>query len=174
MADTATQAETGRIHDPIHRTSYSFRRDGENLWVDTWFEPGGHLPEHFHPTIEEHWEILEGTAQVKVAGAWRELTPADGPVVVERGVRHELKNTSDRQVHGRTHVIPARNLEDFLTESAWAAREGLYNARNLPTSFRGAMWVAKFAHRFREETVVTSPPPWLQRIVIPPVARLAR
>jgi quercetin dioxygenase-like cupin family protein len=169
-----TETMTEKIHDPIHRSSYSFRREGENLWVDTWLEDGGHLPEHFHPSLEEHWEAIEGTVRVKLAGTWRDLVPEDGPVLVARNVRHELKNTSGRQVHARAEVIPAGRLEEFLTESARAAREGLYNSRNMPTSWRGAVWVADFAQRFRDETVVTSPPPAVQRIVTPLVARFAR
>ena len=169
-----TETITEKIHDPIHRSSYSFRREGENLWVDTWLEDGGHLPEHFHPSLEEHWEAIEGTVRVKLAGTWRDLVPEDGPVLVARNVRHELKNTSGRQVHARAEVIPAGRLEEFLTESARAAREGLYNSRNMPTSWRGAVWVADFAQRFRDETVVTSPPPAVQRIVTPLVARFAR
>ena len=64
-----------RIHDPIHRVSMSFERDGETLWVTTWLEHGGHLPEHFHPTLDERWEVLDGAARVKLDGRWRD---ADG------------------------------------------------------------------------------------------------
>jgi mannose-6-phosphate isomerase-like protein (cupin superfamily) len=169
-----TDAITERVHDPIHRSAYSFRREGDSLWVDTWLEDGGCLPEHFHPSLEEHWETLEGSARVKLDGTWRELVPADGPVLVAPNVRHELRNASGREAHLRCHVIPGGRLEEFLTESARAAREGLYNARNLPTSWRGALWIAGFAHRFRDETVVCSPPPAVQRLVVPLVARLAR
>src|SRR3954468_15824619 len=169
-ADTTT----GNVHDPIHRASYSFEHEGETLWVNTWLEDGGHLPEHFHPSLEEHWEAIEGTVRVKLAGTWRDLVPEDGPVLVARNVRHELKNTSGHEIHARARVIPAGRLEEFLTESARAAREGLYNSRNMPTSWRGAVWVADFAQRFRDETVVTSPPPAVQRIVTPLVARFAR
>jgi mannose-6-phosphate isomerase-like protein (cupin superfamily) len=165
---------TDRVHDPIHRVSYAFSREGENLWVHSWLEDGGHLPEHFHPSLEERWESLEGTARVKLDGVWRDLTPDDGPVVVAPNVRHELRNTSGREARLRTEVIPGAGLEEFLTESARAAREGLYNARNLPTSFRGATWLAAFALRFRHETVMTSPPPAVQRVVLPLVARFAR
>ncbi len=170
---TPTEITDDRIHDPIHRTFYTFRREGENLWVDTWFEDGAHLPEHFHPSLEEHWEIVNGTAQARLDGRWRTLTSSEGPVLVARNVRHELKNTSGRQVHARALVTPAGRLEEFLTESARAAREGVFNARGLPTSLRGAIWVAAFAQRFRDETVVTSPPPALQRIVLPVLARFA-
>ena len=170
MTKTATEA----IRDPIHRVAYSFRREGENLWVYTWLEDGGHLPEHFHPSLEERWEVLEGAIRLKLDGAWRDLVPEDGPVVVARNVRHELENTSGRQAHLRTEVIPAGRLEEFLTETARAAREGLYNSRNLPTSLRGAVWAADLAQRFRDETVMCSPPPAVQRVLTPLVARFAR
>ena len=174
MTETIQAPATDRIHDPIHRVSYSFERDGGNLWVHTWMEHGGHLPEHFHPRQEELWEALEGVARVKLDGTWRELRPEDGPVVVAPNVRHELANTSGRPARLRTEVLPALRLEEFLTESAQAARDGLYNPRNMPTSWRGAVWIAEFAQRFRDETVMTSPPPALQRVVLPLLARFAR
>jgi hypothetical protein len=117
-----------RTDDPIHRVAMAFERDGDSLWVFTWLDNGGHLPEHFHPTLTERWEVLEGSAGVKVDGRWREL----------------------------------------------AAREGLYNARNLPTGLRGAAWVSEFALRFRDETVMCSPPPAVQRLLLPAAARLTR
>jgi quercetin dioxygenase-like cupin family protein len=171
---TTNTAAPERTHDPIHRVSMAFERDGNSLWVLTWMDPAAHLPEHFHPTLEERWEVLEGTAGVKVDGHWHELTAADGPVLVARGVRHALRNTSDAQARLRTEVTPPGQLEEFLTESARAAREGLYNARNLPTSLRGAAWVSDFALRFRHETVMCSPPPALQRVALPLAARLTR
>ena len=89
-------------------------------------------------------------------------------------MRHALKNESGAQAHGLSKVVPGGRLEEFLTEAARAGRDGLYNARNMPTSWRGAIWIAKFAYRYRDETVMCSPPPALQRIVLPPIARLAR
>ena len=166
--------DRGEVEDPVHKVSYSFRREGPELWVYTWLEDGGHLPEHFHPTLEEQWETLDGSARVKLDGTWRDLVPADGPVVVARNARHELKNESGRLAKLRTRVTPAGRLEEFLTESARAAREGLYNARNLPTGWSGATWIAEFALRFRDETVMTSPPPALQRLTLPVLARFAR
>src|ERR1044071_7962531 len=79
----------GEVQDPIHRVSYSFRHDGSDLAVYSCLEDGGHLPEHFHPSLEEHWETVEGSARVKLDGTWRDLVPSDGPVLVVRGVRHE-------------------------------------------------------------------------------------
>lgn len=169
-----TETLPEKVHDPIHHAAYAFRPEGENLWVDTWLDDGGHLPEHFHPSIEERWRVLEGNVQVRLDRKWRQLVPADGPVLVAPGVRHELKNTSGRTAYLRAEVLPAGRLEEFLTETARAAQEGLYNSRNMPTSFRGAVWAAQLAQRFRDETVMCSPPPALQRIVTPLIARFAR
>ena len=171
---TSNTSAPDQAYDPIHRVSMAFEREGDSLWVFTSMDPGAHLPEHFHPTLTERWEVLEGTAGVKVDGRWHEVTAADDPVLVAPGVRHELRNTSDEQARLRTEVTPAGQLEEFLIESARAAREGLYNARNLPTSWRGALWLADFADRFSDDSVVTSPPPAVQRLLLPPLARLAR
>ena len=69
-------------------------------------------------------------------------------------------------------VMPAGALEEFLVESARGAREGLYTRHGLPTSRRGAAWIASFALRHRGETVMCSPPPAVQRVVLPLLARL--
>ena len=167
-----TTTTARQIDDPIHGVSYSFERDGENLWVHTVMRPGGHLPEHFHPIQEERWETVHGAVRVKLDGSWRDLLPEHGPVVVAPGIRHELENVSDSDAVLRTEVLPAGSLEEFLVESARAAQEGLYNARNLPTSLRGAGWLARFALAHRAETVMCSPPPALQRVVLPVAARL--
>jgi mannose-6-phosphate isomerase-like protein (cupin superfamily) len=174
QAKPPVTGDRGEVYDPIHRSSYSFRYDGSDLWVLTWFEPGAHLPEHFHPSYEEWWEAVDGRARVKLDGVWRDLTPDDGEVHVPRNTRHELRNESGELVRLRAKASPPGRLEEFLRETARAAAEGLYNARNMPTSLRGAVWVAKLAQDFRNDTVVTFPPPALQRAVVPVIARLAR
>lgn len=64
--------------------------------------------------------------------------------------------------------------EEFLTYSAQATRDGMFTARGLPTSPRNAVWIAAFAQRHRHETVMTSPPPAVQRVVLPLLARFAQ
>src|SRR5262249_17315237 len=109
--------DRGDVWDPIHRVSYSFRHEDSDLWVYTWLEDEGHLPEHYHPSLEEHWETLEGAARVRLDGTWRDLVPPDGPIVVAPGVRHELKNDSGRVARMRTRVAPGGRLDEFLIES---------------------------------------------------------
>lgn len=175
MTPDTTAADAAKpIHDPIHGTSHTFRREGDNLWVETWFEDGAHLPEHYHPTLEERWEVIDGTARLKLDGTWHELTADDGVIAVPPMARHALRNQSGRQAHLRAEVLPAGRLEEFLTESSRAAHEGLFTARGMPTSLRGAAWVSEFALRFSDETVMCSPPPALQRAVLPLIARLTQ
>lgn len=174
MTATPAPDKTPTVRDPLHRTAYAFEREGANAWVYTWMDPGGHLPEHFHPATEERWASIDGSVRVKLSGTWRDLTPADGPAIVAPGDRHELRNDSGRQVYLRCEVIPGGRLEEFLTESSWAAQQGYLTAHNLPRNLRGALWAADFAERFMDETVMCSPPPALQRLILPPLARLAR
>jgi mannose-6-phosphate isomerase-like protein (cupin superfamily) len=172
MAPAAVAPTT---HDPVHRVRMAFQREGdERLWVHVWLDGGGHLPEHLHPTLEEHWEVVEGQAEIKVAGTWREMEPEDGAVVIDAGSAHALRNRSGRPARLRAEVLPPGRLQDFLTESADAAGQGLFTARGLPTSLRGAAWVSEFALRFMDETVMCSPPPLVQRAMLPLLARLTR
>jgi mannose-6-phosphate isomerase-like protein (cupin superfamily) len=171
MTDTSS---ANTIHDPLHGTTMTFRHEGGDVWIDAELEPGAHLPEHFHPSLEEHWEVVDGEARVKLDRHWRTLTAADGPVVVHRNVRHELRNDSSVPVHTRTFVTPAGRLEEFLTEAARGAREGLLSKRDLPTGLKSAGWIARLALDFRDETVMCSPPPAVQKVVLPLMARLGR
>jgi quercetin dioxygenase-like cupin family protein len=91
--------------------------------VYCWFGPGAHLPEHFHPTLEERWEVLDGTIRLKLGGHWRWLTLEDGPVRVAPDARHEVRNPGEQTARARAKVLPARQLEEFLTEAARAARD---------------------------------------------------
>jgi quercetin dioxygenase-like cupin family protein len=174
MTSTPDTVSSPTIHDPIHHVAHAFEREGENLWVHCWFAPGAHLPEHYHPTLEEHWEVLDGTIQLKLEGRWRWLTVQDGRVCVAREARHEVRNLSRRPAKARAKVLPAGHLEEFLTDAAQAAHDGVFTAGGLPTSLRNAVWIAALAQRHRHETVMTFPPPALQRIVLPILARFAR
>jgi len=154
------------VRDPVHGARHAFRRDGENLTVDTWLEPGGALPKHLHPIQEERWQVIEGRVRFHLDGADRTLTPTDGVVVVEPGMKHALTSIDDEDVHLRCEVLPALHLEEFLTDSAAAASAGLFRKGGIPTGPRGLRWAATFLARHREETVMSFPPQFAQRAMI--------
>jgi mannose-6-phosphate isomerase-like protein (cupin superfamily) len=153
------------VHDPVHRASYAFEPDGENLFVDAWLEPGGGLPPHLHPHQEERWSVVEGRARIRVGREKREIGPEDGVVVVPAGTTHGLDSVGER-ARLRCHVIPALDLEEFLVDSAAAARKGLFMRGGIPRNLRGARWAAGFLKRHRETVVMTFPPRFVQSAMI--------
>jgi len=159
------------VHDPVHRARHTFTPEGENLIVDTWLEPGGELPPHFHPRQEEYWSVVEGEVEVLVGKEKRVLRPSDGEATVMPGTKHGLKNKSGKTIHARCRVIPALALEEFLTDSAAAAQDGLFTRGGIPRGLRGARWGARFLKRHRDETVMTFPPQFVQSALIALLAR---
>jgi quercetin dioxygenase-like cupin family protein len=160
-----------QTHDPVHRVRYTFQPDGENLIVDAWLEPGGVLPPHLHPNQEEHWSVVEGEARFQLGGDKRVLRPEDGEVVVRPGTKHGLTSSFDREAHLRCRVVPARDLQSFLEDSAAAAREGLIMRGGIPKGLRGARWAARFLKQHREDVVMTFPPHFVQSAMIALLAR---
>lgn len=154
------------VHDPVHRARYSFEPDGVNLIVDCWIEPGGKLPEHLHPRQEERWSVVEGQIRFGLGKTKRVIGPEDGEMVVAPGTKHSLAAVSDREAHLRCVVIPARDLQPFLEESAAAAREGLFMRGGIPRSPRGARWAARFLQRHRADVVMSFPPRPVQSAMV--------
>jgi quercetin dioxygenase-like cupin family protein len=160
-----------QVHDPVSRVRMSFEPAGADLIVHLWLEPGGNLPPHLHPKQEERWSVVEGIARVRVGDDERVVRPEDGEIVVAPGTVHGVASASDREARLRCHVIPALRLQEFLEESARAAREGLFTARGLPRGLRGMRWAAGFLKRYRDETVFISPPAPVQNVLIALFAR---
>jgi quercetin dioxygenase-like cupin family protein len=161
------------IRDPVSRVRYTFAPRGDDLIVYTSLGPGGGLPAHLHPRQEERWSVLEGRVRFQLGDEKRVIAPEDGEMVVAPGVAHGLWSVSDREARLHTLVTPALRLQAFLEESAAAAREGLFTARGLPRGLRGAHWAASFLKRYRDETVMLSPPPVVQRLLFALLAREA-
>ncbi|HEY6777299.1 MAG TPA: cupin domain-containing protein [Thermoleophilaceae bacterium] len=157
---------TEPTRDPVHCARYAFEPDGDNLFVDAWIEPGGGLPAHLHPRQEERWSVIDGEVRFQLGRTKGVISPKDGELVVPAGTKHAIASVSDREAHLRCHVLPARDLQAFLEESAAAAREGLFMRGGIPRSLRGARWAAAFLKRHRDDVVMSFPPPFVQSAMI--------
>lgn len=158
--------------DPVHGVRYEFEQEGDELLtVDSWMQDGGGLPKHYHPVQEEIWWVVEGEVRFHLDGHWRTLRAEDGKVVVPPGTVHGLENKSGSETHLRAEVRPPLDLQEFLTDSARAAREGLFMKGGIPKSWRGAKWAAGFLARHEDQTVMTFPPRFAQKMMRP-LARL--
>lgn len=157
------------VHDPNRRQRYAFRRAREDLLVDVWAEPGGDQPLHFHPALEERFEVLEGRFRLRLG--WRRLVVQRGDeIVVRAGVKHSIKNVGSSVGVLRVEAHPARELRAMLEDFAEAARAGLFTRRGLPTSLHGARHAAELLERYQQTAVVCWPPG--TRRLLPALARL--
>lgn len=75
---------------------------------------------------------------------------------------HGIESVSDREARLHTLVSLALRLQELLEERAAAGKEGLFTPRGLPRGLRGARWAAGFLKRYRDETVMVSPPQRVQ------------
>src|SRR5919198_2695539 len=128
----ATDAEL--IEDPVRRQRYRFTREGDVLRAEVWVEPGGDVPRHWHPALEERFEVVEGHVTFWVGREKHPAGPGDRLVAPARSP-HAFKNTGAEVAHLRVEVAPASRLQEFLEEAAALARAGQYTKRGIPTSF---------------------------------------
>jgi hypothetical protein len=97
-------------------------------------------------------------------------------VVVPPGTRHAYRNHGDDTVHMVCHVRPPSSLQAFLEEVAELARAGRINRVGLPTSAAAFLDGAALAHRHRAMVTLLfppMPPPPVQRLLFPLLARMA-
>lgn len=70
-------------------------------------------PPHVHRTQSEDYEVLEGSFEVMVDGAWRTLRAGEG-AEVPAGTLHTFRNRSGGPVRVRNHHRPAERFEEFI------------------------------------------------------------
>jgi quercetin dioxygenase-like cupin family protein len=160
------------VEDPVLRQRYRFTREGEVLRVELWAEPGARVPEHYHPVLEERWQVVEGEATFRVAGEERRATAGER-LVVPAGLRHSFVNTGPGESYFRVEAEPPLELREFLEGAAELNRAGGFTENGIPKGPGALVRGAAFSQRYRETTVLTFPPPLVQRVLFPPLARLA-
>ncbi len=168
------------VEDPVFGMRMRFaQRDDDVLLVEVWADPGGGVSvAHFHPKMEERFEVLAGEVKFTADRDHVVARPGDPPVVVKPGVRHRFENIGDTEAHVMTEADPGDpDLQEFLTRAAALARRGAYTRHGIPKGPGALLEAAEFAERYRDSTVLTGPafpPPRLQPLLLGPLARLQR
>ena len=161
------------IEDPVLKLRMRLRYQGEALIGDVEVEPGGAIGKHFHPSQEERWTVFDGDVRFRLGR--RKLIPvAAETVVVPAGTTHALRNVGKKTARLQFSADPALDLESFLTEATALNRAGKVTSFGLPKSFGALLDGAELIERYRETCVLLFPPPPLQQILLPPLARLGR
>lgn len=170
------------VHDPVlrHRLRFEDTTDEHGapaVLCEMWVDPGGGVPPHVHPRMEERFTVVEGRAEFLAGRRWIGAGAGE-TVVVPPGTRHAYRNRGDVVAHVRCIATPPDpGLAGFLTEAAAMARAGHITKHGIPKGIAGWLQGAAMIDRYRDMVVMgfpPLPPPAIQRLVIPPLARFAR
>ncbi|MCF8527545.1 MAG: cupin domain-containing protein [Candidatus Nanopelagicales bacterium] len=136
-------------------------------WIS---EPGGRIVDHTHPSCAEIFTILDGEATLTVAGE-RILLAAGQSAVVPAGVMHSEENISGQLVHGIVELTPASQTAELHDALAGISTDLPHTAAGAP---RNLLQLGATFWAFRDDIRASSPPVWLQNLMLPVLAGAAR
>lgn len=145
--------------------------NGEDVVRFDWRSmPGGAITEHIHPHQEERFTISVGEAHFTVNGEERVVGPGQ-TIVVPVGVRHSESNPGSVAIEGVVELRPALHSKEMHEAFAGLGTEGKTTPRGAP---KNPLQLGATVWYFRHESRATSPPIWVQNLVLPPLSMLAK
>jgi quercetin dioxygenase-like cupin family protein len=132
--------------------------------------PGGVITEHVHPHQEERFTILAGQAHFTLNGGQRLAGPGK-TIVVPAGIPHSEGNPGPADVEGVVELRPALRAKELHEAFAGLVAEGRTTPRGAP---RNPLQLGTTFWSFCHESRVTSPPIWVQNLMLPPLWALAK
>jgi quercetin dioxygenase-like cupin family protein len=182
IAETEAAMSARVVEDPVLKHRLSFEEvtldDGTAaMQVEMWVQPGGGVPPHVHPRMEERFTVLDGRAELLDGRRWRGADPGE-TVVVPAGKRHAYRNRGTVVAHVRCIAIPPDPaLEGFLTDAAALGRAGQISKHGIPKTpsawLRAAIMIDTYGHMV-EMGFPPLPPAPIARLLLGPLARLGR
>ena len=143
---------------------------GELLEFELELSPDGNVPgAHVHPEQEERFHVLEGTMKFRM-GLRRIVAGPGDTVVVPAGRVHRFANGGDTPARARVEVVPALDMEQLLETTVELAHEGRVTRKGMPKPLH----LALFVRRYEREVRAPFPPAWVVRVMMAPLAALAR
>ena len=144
--------------------------DGELLAIDLELPAGRRVPGplHVHPLQAERFEVVAGTMRFRM-GRERVVAGPGDVVVVPAGVPHDFANAGDSDALVRVEVRPALQMERMFETAVALAQQGRTMLGGIPRPLD----LALFTREFDAEVRAASPPRWMQRAALAPLAWLA-
>jgi quercetin dioxygenase-like cupin family protein len=97
-----------------HEVLRVVHEDPELLALEATYEPGGSAPPaHYHPSQDEHFEVLEGSVRVRTPDGERELGAGE-TIDILRGTTHQFWNPGGAAARVRWEVRPALRTRAFF------------------------------------------------------------
>ena len=121
----------------------------EALVVAAEYAPGGSPPpRHFHPSQDEHFEVLEGALRVNVEKDERELRAGD-EIDIPRGAAHQMWNPGESPARVTWTTSPAGRTEAWYRELHALRASGRVGADGMPGALAFAVILTEYADVFR-------------------------
>jgi mannose-6-phosphate isomerase-like protein (cupin superfamily) len=162
--------------NPASGERITFRRTaaetgGELVAIDLELPAGRRVPGplHVHPHQEERFEVVQGTMRFRT-GRDRVVAGPGDTVVVPAGLAHDFANVGEADALVRVEVRPALEMERLFETAVRLAEQG----RTLRAGLPKPLDLALFAREFEDEVRAAFPPRRVQRLVLAPLAWLAR
>jgi mannose-6-phosphate isomerase-like protein (cupin superfamily) len=170
------------VEDPVFRHRLRFEQTTDEhgapaVRCEMWIDPGGGVPPHVHPKMEERFTVLEGRAEFLAGRRWVGRD-AGATVTIPAGTRHAYRNRGSVVAHVVCIATPPDpGLEGFLTDAAALGRAGGITKLGIPKGVKGWLQGAVMLEAYGgmvEMSFPPAPPRVLQRLVMPRLARIGR
>lgn len=99
------------------------------------------------------------------------MVEAGETITIPVGVRHSEANAGSIPVDGTVELRPALHTRQLHEAFAGLAAEGKTTGRGAP---KNLLQLGATLWYFRHESRVTSPPVWVQDLILPPLSALAK
>lgn len=168
-------AEERTIHNPVTGETWTSvvrgqETGGKHVEGRGLLPPGTRPPGmHRHPNQDERVTVLSGRICVQVGKEKREYGAGES-ALLPRGVWHDFWVIGDQPAETIGIAEPALGIEMILATLAGLAQEGKTDKHGRPRLLQGAV-IGTF---YQEVAEFRTPPPAVQRVVLPPLAALGR
>lgn len=163
------------IMNPLTGQRIVFRRTGSETGgafseMDMFYQPGAWVDaEHLHPVQEEQFEVIDGTLRFVVGG--REQIAGPGAVLtVPPRTPHTFSNIGAGMAQVRVTYRPALQNEAFFVSYFALAHAGRLDPKShMPNLLQLAVMLRAFRAELRPLAIT----PWLDRLLLSPLAVVA-
>jgi mannose-6-phosphate isomerase-like protein (cupin superfamily) len=114
----------------------------------TWSPSGKRPPKHFHPSQDEHFEMIEGTLRARVDHEQRDLGPGD-VIDIPRGSAHQIWNPGTEPARAIWQTRPGGRTEQWFAAIDALHREGRVGDDGMPGPLAFAVLLSEYDDVFR-------------------------
>ena len=140
-------------------------RDPELLVMEQSYDAGAEAPPpHYHPSQDEHFEVLEGSIHTRVGDAERTLGQGE-QIEISRGTVHQMWNPETEPARVRWRTSPGGRTEEWFR-----AVDGLYESGRVgKNGMPSPLAFAVLLHEFDDTIRLPGPGP----VIKPAIAGMA-